>query len=54
MKKLFYTLILIVLAGCGTKETALPENIKIYQIFEYDNNYGTEEQLPFGGLRGEV
>ena len=54
MKKLFYALILIGLAGCGTKETALPENIKIYQIFEYDNNYGTEEQLPFGGLRGEV
>lgn len=54
MKKLFYVLILIGLAGCGTKETALPENIKIYQIFEYDNNYGTEEQLPFGGLRGEV
>ena len=38
----FYALILIGLAGCGTKETALPENIKIYQIYEYDNNSGTE------------
>ena len=54
MKKLFYALILIGLVGCGAKETLLPDKIKVYQIYEYDNNYGTEEQLPFGGLRGEV
>ena len=54
MKKLFYALILIGLVGCGAKETLLPVKIKIYQIYEYDNSYGMEEQLPFGGLRGEV
>ena len=54
MKKLFYALMLIGLVGCGAKETLLPDKIKVYQIYEYDNNYGTEEQLPFGGLRGEV
>lgn len=54
MKKLFYMLVLIGLVGCGAKETLLPVKIKIYQIYEYDNSYGMEEQLPFGGLRGEV
>lgn len=28
--------------GCGAKETELPDKIKVYQIYEYDNNYGTE------------
>ena len=55
MKKLlFYILFFIGLAGCGQKGTNLPDKIKVYQIYEYDNSYGMEEQLPFGGLRGEV
>ena len=54
MKKLFYALILIGLAGCGAKETLLPDKIKVYQIYEYDGKYGMIEQPPFDGLKGEV
>ena len=54
MKKLFYALILIGFVGCGAKETVLPDNIKVYQIYEYDGKYGMIEQPPFDGLKGEV
>ena len=54
MKKLFCALVLIGLVGCGAKETVLPDNIKVYQIYEYDGKYGMIEQSPFDGLKGEV
>lgn len=54
MKKLFYMLLLIGLVGCSQQGTILPDNLKEYKIYEYDNSYGMYEKVPFDGLHGKV